>query len=60
MEYGLEIVLLAKLGEDIAFVVVQVLGKSAEPNIHSFLQSSKECVDQGRLLLLLHGPFGFL
>jgi hypothetical protein len=36
-----------------------MLGKSAGPNIHSFIQSDEECIDQGRLLLL-HGYFGFL
>ena len=60
MEDGLEIALSAKLGEDVESVVVQVLGKSAGPNIHIFLQSNKECTDRGRLLLLLHGRFGFL
>jgi hypothetical protein len=53
-------VLSAKLGEDVTSIVVQVLGKSAGPNVHSFLQFSKECTDQERLLLLLHRWFGFL
>ena len=59
LEGGLEIALSAELGEDIVSIVVEMLGESAGPNIHNFLQSGKECVDQGRLLLLLHGWFGF-
>ena len=41
---------MAKLGEDIMFIAVEMLGKSAGPNIHSFLQSGKERADWGRLL----------
>ena len=54
LEGGLKITLLADLGEDVTFVAVEMSGKSAGPNIHSFLQSSEECTDWGRLLLL-HG-----
>ena len=53
-EGGLEIAFLAKLGEDVMSVAVEMLGESAGPNIHSFLQSNEERTDQGRLLLL-HG-----
>ena len=54
-EGGLEIAFLAKLGEDVMSVAVEMLGESARPNIHSFLQSGEERTDRGRLLLLLHG-----
>ena len=45
----------AKLSEDIMSEAVEMLGESAVPNIHNFLQSGEECLDWGRLLVLLHG-----
>jgi hypothetical protein len=53
-ERALEITLLVELGEDVTSVVVEMLGESAGPNIHSFLQSGEERTNWGRLLLL-HG-----
>ena len=45
MEGGLEIALSAELGEDIVSIVVEMLGESAGPNIHNFLQSGEERTD---------------
>jgi hypothetical protein len=53
-EGSLEIALPSKLGEDVTSVAVEMLGESAGPNIHSFLQSGEERADRGRLLVLLH------
>ena len=54
LEGGLEIALLAELGEDITSIAAKMLGESVGPNIHSFHQSSDERTNRGRLLLL-HG-----
>ena len=45
LEGGLEIALLAELGEDVMSIAVEMLCESAWPNIHSFLQSGEECID---------------
>ena len=55
MKGGLEIALSTELGKDIMSIAIEMLGKSVDPNIHSFLQSGEEWIDQGRLLILLRG-----